>query len=44
VTARVAATGFRAFAVIVNDTFTGRADLHFVHEFAVKWTGRWTAL
>ena len=22
----------------------GRANLHFIHEFAVKWTGRWTAL
>ena len=37
------------FPVIVKKAITGPApgrdgNLHFIHEFAVKWTGRWTAL
>ena len=41
-----------SFPVIVKKAITGagrgngghNGNLHFIHEFAVKWTGRWTAL
>jgi hypothetical protein len=43
-TAGATGSRFAPFVIIVNESSSAAPGLHFVHEFAVKWVGRWTGL